>query len=402
MEKLYDEEFKEKIRETIDNKLKKSRRRSLSIILTTLFLMTLGLFNILSIAFYARGIFSVKKYILYLVLGAVGFLFFTKFNYKYFYKKKFKLSILIISIMLLLLMGFGNKFFPNLVKEINGATGWLNLKFISVQPAEILKIAYIILLASTITKGEERNLDSSKIIINLSIVFFIFSGLIYFQNDLGTIIHYFLIFIVFIFFTEIKIKTIVKLMVLFTIISTGVMTFIYNSEFGSANYRILRIKMFIEGLIKDNYIGNTGIGYQVSQSLLAFGNGGFLGRSYGSGVQKYNYLPEIHTDFIMALFGEENGFIGLIIVLLLFFLLFNLIINVGINTSDKFGKYLVIGIGGYIIIQFFINFFVAVGMLPVFGIPMPIFSYGGSSLLTILSSIGIVVNVNKNRQFDKK
>ena len=113
------------------------------------------------------------------------------------------------------------------------------------------------------------------------------------------------------------------------------------------------------------------------------------------------YLPEIHTDFIMALFGEEMGFIGILIVIILFFILYKLILETGIKCKDIFGKYLSVGIAGYIISQFLINIFVALGLLPVFGIPMPIFSYGGSSIITIFAAAGIIININKS-MFDKK
>ena len=185
-----------------------------------------------------------------------------------------------------------------------------------------------------------------------------------------------------------------------TAVTAGYFIYKYSDKL-SGGYKLERIKIFLEGLFTDKYIGNADIGYQVGQSLLAFGNGGLLGRSYGNGVQKYNYLPEIHTDFIMALFGEEMGFIGVLIVIILFFTLYNLIAETGISCKNIFGRYLALGIGGYIISQFLINIFVALGLLPVFGIPMPIFSYGGSSVITIFAGIGIILNINKS-MFDKK
>ena len=152
--------------------------------------------------------------------------------------------------------------------------------------------------------------------------------------------------------------------------------------------------MYVDGIINDGYTGNIDIGYQVAQSLLAFGNGGLFGVGYGNGAQKFSYLPEIHTDFIMALFGEEFGLFGVMLIVAMYLILYNISMNIAMTSKDYFGKYLVVGVAGMIITQVLINLFVAVGLLPVFGIPMPLFSYGGSSIITILTGIGIVLSVN--------
>ncbi|MGL4568435.1 MAG: FtsW/RodA/SpoVE family cell cycle protein, partial [Fusobacteriaceae bacterium] len=169
-----------------------------------------------------------------------------------------------------------------------------------------------------------------------------------------------------------------------------------------SGYKTGRIKSYVEGLLSNTYDQDKG--YQVGQSLLGLGNGGIFGTGYGNGVQKYSYLPEIHTDFILASFGEEFGLIGILIVIVLFFGLFNRIKGTAVECEDYFGKYLSVGIAGYIFIQFLINISVAIGLLPVFGIPMPIMSFGGSSLLTVFMALGIVGNVNlvKRREARKK
>ena len=167
------------------------------------------------------------------------------------------------------------------------------------------------------------------------------------------------------------------------------------SELGDKSYKIKRVASFLDGLLKNEY--DYGIGYQVGQSLIAFGSGGLIGKGYGNGVQKYKYLPEIETDFILASYGEELGFIGMLLLLTIFLLLFNITQRTAMETKDYFGKYLAMGIGGYIIIQMIINLSVALGILPVFGIPMPFFSSGGSSIVTVFSALGIIINMNKNR-----
>lgn len=122
-----------------------------------------------------------------------------------------------------------------------------------------------------------------------------------------------------------------------------------------------------------------------------------LGKGFGNGVQKYNYIPEVETDFAIATYAEETGFIGMILLLFLFFSLFFLIMGVANNSKNYFSKYLVGGIAGYFITQVIINIGVAIGLIPVFGIPLPFISSGGSSLLAISISMGLVIYVNNSQ-----
>lgn len=390
-------EIDENIQKNAEQKRTKRRDRSIKWIMAIL--IVLSILNIMSVAFYKEDLFSVKKYMLIVVMSSIISLFFMYFNYTIYRKKIMKGLIFWGSVGTLLFVLLGPK---SIIKTVNGASGWINLGFTTIQPAEMLKIPFIILMANVLAKGEEKNLPAKLIVLNSAIIFGIFGILISKQNDLGTAIHYGAIYIFMLFLTKIG-KEIVIAVTAFGTLVMGLGSY-FILKYGDkieGGYKIERIKIFLEGLISDKYIGNADIGYQVGQSLLAFGNGGLLGRSYGNGVQKYNYLPEIHTDFIMALFGEEMGFIGVIIVAILFFTLYSLIVEIAINCKNIFGRYLALGIGGYIISQFLINIFVALGLLPVFGIPMPIFSYGGSSLITIFVGMGIIININ-NSMFDKK
>lgn len=392
----------------IDEKLQKTterlrvKRRNRSILMIIGILMILSILNMLSVGFYKEDLFSVKKHIIIMLGAFLVALIPAALNYKIYRKPFMKLLIFSGSIAVLLFIIIGAKLLPEVVKVINGATGWIDIGFTTVQPSEMLKIPFIILMANVLAKGEEKNLPAKIIVLNSFILFSIYGILIAQQNDLGTVIHYGAIYIFMLFLTKIDKNVIINLVVggVALGLSGCYMIFKYADKIGN-DYKLRRIKMFLEGLISDKYMGNSDIGYQVGQSLLAFGNGGLLGRTYGNGVQKYNYLPEIHTDFIMALFGEEMGFVGVLMVVILFFTLYNLMVDTGISSKDPFGRYLALGIAGYIISQFLINIFVALGLLPVFGIPMPIFSYGGSSIVTIFAGIGIVININKS-MFDKE
>lgn len=386
-------------KDKISIETKRKRRTIFTIIFLLLVISTLNLY---SVAYYEENNFILGKYLFFVFVGSFSLIFFNIFNYKIFKRDKVIRFIYLISIFLLIFVFIGGKFLPSIVKTINGATGWIRLGPINIQPAEILKIPFIIIEAYVFYKKEN---DSILKLLGISFgVFFSFAGFIILQNDMGTVIHYFAIYLVMLFMSRIDKKIIIKVVSSFGILGIIVLFGIY--KYGNVlfdGYKIRRITMYIDGLFNDGYVGNIDIGYQVAQSLLAFGNGGFLGVGYGNGVQKYSYLPEIHTDFIMALLGEEMGFLGVCIIVLFFFLLYNIMIDIGVKSKDFFGKYLAIGIGGMIMSQVLINLFVAVGLLPVFGIPMPLFSYGGSSILTVMTSIGIVLSINNYTSiaFDK-
>ena len=374
--------------------------RRIIFILVFIFLF-LSVLNLYSVSDY-QSKFKLKFMIIFMIMGSIMGFFISAIDYKILRKKWIHRTIYWGSLILLTFMFvFGRVIKTDIVKEINGAYGWIRIGGIGIQPSEILKLAFIILISLILESGENKNediADTLKRTLKVSLPFFC---LIYFQNDLGTVIHYASIYIVLIFFTKIKTNTIVKIVSGLGSLGLILLTLVYRV--GNSDYRVRRIIMWIDGLLHDGYVGNTDIGYQVAQSLLAFGNGGFFGVGYGNGVQKFSYLPEIHTDFIMALLGEELGLCGLIFILFLFFWLYNILLSISLRSKDYFGKYLTIGVAGMIITQVLINLFVAVGLLPVFGIPMPFFSYGGTSILTILMALGLVLSVNNYTvlEFDK-
>lgn len=378
----------------------KSKRRSIFAIVFSL--LSISFLNLYSVSDYQGKLFSLKMMTFFIIIGAIFSFFVSAIDYKILKKRIVYSSIYWGSLLLLIFMVVAGKYLKlGIVREINGAYGWIRIGSIGVQPAEILKLAFIILLALVLGVGEERKEEVKKTLVKTLFISLPFLILIVLQNDLGTVIHYVSIYIVLIFFTKIKTSTIVKIVSGLGSLGLIVLTLMY--KFGNSDYRVKRIIMWIDGLLHDGYVGNIDIGYQVAQSLLAFGNGGIFGVGYGNGVQKFSYLPEIHTDFIMALLGEELGLCGVIFILVMFFLLYNILLSISIKSKDYFGKYLTIGVAGMIITQVLINLFVAVGLFPVFGIPMPFFSYGGSSILTILMGIGLALSVNNYTalEFDK-
>ncbi len=367
-------------------------------------LFTISVANIYSAGFYNVGMKNKQMFThcIYFVLGTIiCFTIVNKFNYKLLVKGKNAKLIFLGMFTTLATMPILARIAPMIVPKRNGATAWINIPgVISIQPSEIFKIFFIVLVAHRLTLSEYEGDKNGKLLVKNLIIPIIFFSLIILQNDLGTVIHYLAIFLFMIFMSRIDGKIIARVVALVTVTIGGVFTYIYQLETEGLGYKIRRVKGFLNGLLNNIY--DNDIGYQVGQSLIGLGNGGLIGTGYGNGIQKYSYLPEIHTDFIFASFGEEFGLLGVLLVIMLFWGLFNQIKSISSDTEDLFAKYLCIGVSGYIFTQFLINISVAIGLLPVFGIPMPIFSYGGSSLLGLSISMGIILNINKSIKYEKR
>lgn len=383
------------------DKEKRKRARNRGIVLLLFFLVILSNLNMASASFYSiyfEEIKVIRNHFIYIILGIICFIITSKINYKLYNKNKISGILLLLSTIIFIIIIIGSKI-PSLsrvIPHVNGAIGWIRFGSFSVQPSEMMKLPFIIIIAHIMEKCEEERYNDKKILFSLLPVMGIFMLLINLQKDLGTSIHYLGIFAFMLFMSRLNMKLIVGSVGAVLVSIGGLFYYVSNlTDLSNESYKIKRVGSFLNGLLKNEY--DYGIGYQVGQSLIAFGSGGLVGKGYGNGVQKYSYLPEIKTDFILASYGEEFGFIGMLLLLTIFLLLFNIIQKTAVETKDYFGKYLAIGIGGYIIIQMVINLSVALGILPVFGIPMPFFSSGGSSLITVFSALGIIININKQR-----
>ena len=265
----------------------------------------------------------------------------------------------------------------------------------SLQIPELFKVPFIMLLANILARGKD---DNKKITYWKNFFSIIFYTLIFFivitfaLHDMGTAIHYAMIASFIIFLSDIPNKVIFPA---FFGLLASIPVFIYIFLNTLSGYKLDRVKAFVDGILHGNYTRDDA--YQIYQSLIAFGTGGILGKGLGNGVQKYNYIPEVETDFAIANFAEETGFVGMIIILFSFFSLFFLIMGVANNSKTYFSKYLVGGVAGYLITQVIINIGVAIGLIPVFGIPLPFISSGGSSLLAISIAMGLVIYVNNTQ-----
>jgi cell division protein FtsW (lipid II flippase) len=370
------------------------------LIIATLGLAIFGLLNIASASFYTSmskyktEYFFMKRQFVFILAGLVPLLMGLGINYKRYEKKQMIKLILILTFILFAVVAVGTAFEIDwLVPERNGSRRWINFKFVKLQPSELLKIAYIILIAKGLNACKIRKYKNMDVILTIFpfVLFFVLS--VFFQRDLGTALHYIAISFIMIFFSDIELKHIFKFIAIILVIGVTYGSYAYFIG-DDSSYRNRRIRAYVNGVIYDDY--DNGDGYQIKQSLIAIGNGGLIGKGLGNGTQKYSYLPEIHTDFIMASVGEEWGFVGVSIMFLTYIIILQIGITIAKSASDYFGKYLAIGITGYLFSQIMMNVYVVTGLMPVTGIPLPLMSYGGTSLWTTLFSIGVLYNINKH------
>ena len=302
------------------------------------------------------------------------FLLMSRFNYKNFQKLKLPWILIGTSFLLLLYTKF---------QGCGGdACRWISIGPISFQTSDFARFSIIIFLADYIDR-HYKNMDQffTGIVFPVLVVLPI-ALLIMIQPDNSTTI-----ILMGIVFSMLFIGG-AKLMQFFTTILLGassMLIFIINQK----SYVLKRILSFIDPS------SSEALGYQSTQSLLALQQGGFLGRGWGDSVQKHQYLPEPHTDFIFAVIGEELGFLAGIIVMLAYIIIFYRIIQISKNSNDIFGIILSIGFGLSITYYAFVNIGVVIGAIPVTGVTLPFISYGGSSLITNLLMVGILLNISR-------
>ena len=333
---------------------------------------TIGIFVLYSI-YKDTGQPFFKKQIIWLILSVILFLVFSLINYKFFMNISFILYLFLLFILALLIF-FG--------KNIAGTRSWIGIGGMGIQPSEFGKIITILLIAKIFNNYYKEGLnifDFSKAAIIISLPAF----LIVLGNDMGTALTYFFILLTLIFILNVK-KSLLVILIIGTILfSLGSWNFVLK------DYQKKRIKIFLHPQSDP-----LGVGYHTIQSKITIGSGGITGKGYLKGTQKkLGFLPAQHTDFILSVYSEEFGFLGIIILLSLYTYLFYILFRTA-YISEDIGTLLLVGlILGQIFFQFLINILVSLGKLPVAGITLPLFSYGGSSLLTVYSLLGIAESV---------
>lgn len=357
------------------------KKEKISIVIISAILLAFGLLMIYSSS-YVWSLFKFNSKYHYLIYQFI-FLLLSLLLFKYVYKMDINFiknninKFLLIGVILLILV-----LIPGVGVLRNGSRSWFSLGFIGFQPSELMKIILIIFTAKYLEKYHSRINKIGETLVPLILIVGVVILLIMLEPDFGSSMIIILTILSMIFISGLKYKFFGYIGIIGLIGITVIIII--------APYRLQRIVSFL-----NPWSDPLGSGYQIIQSLYAIGPGGIFGHGLFKSVQKFFYLPEPQTDFIFAILCEELGFISGSFIIILFILLFYNIYKISIRKQDKFKKFLVFGIGSSVIIQTIMNLSVVVGLVPVTGVTLPFFSYGGSSLLVTMISIALIVNVNK-------
>lgn len=325
---------------------------------------------------YNDSFYYFKKQLLFMIVGYILMFLIMKININRIYNLTTLIFIICLGFLILVLI-------PGIGIIRGGARSWIEVGMFSIQPSEFMKVGLVLLLSKYLSKYY-YDVRSIKNFIFLSIIIICIFGLIMLQPDFGTGLVILLSCFCFLYISGANYK-------LFLIIGTvgllGIAVLVI-----SAPYRLQRILAFL-----DPWQDPLGSGFQGIQSLFAITPGGLFGHGFNNSIQKHFFLPEPQNDFIFAIVVEEFGLIGGSIVILLFFSIIYRALKLSQNVDDMYCKFLLIGLSLSLAVQVFINIGVVVGVLPVTGITLPLFSYGGSSLLINFVSFGIILNASKYR-----
>lgn len=368
--------------------LKSGNRVDLPLLIVVLMLVALGLVMVLSASSPSALAESGNSYTYFrtqciaAVMGLVFMFILSKINYdtyKHFYKLIYILSIAILFLVLLPVIG----------SDANGARRWINIG-IGIQPSEITKIGLIIWVAGYYSdpnnkiEGIWKSCLKPLIAVGIPILV-----LLLVQNHLSAGIIIGLVTVVMIIMSGCKLRYLGALAC--TALGACAIAFPFVKDKLMSSFRSDRIMAWL-----DPWANTSGTSYQTVQGLYAIGSGGLFGVGLGESTQKYLYIPEAHNDFIFAILAEELGFVGCAVVLALFTVLIVRGVLIAIRAKDSFGSLIAIGITALIAVQVILNIAVVTNTIPNTGISLPFLSYGGSSLVILLSAMGILMNISRS------
>lgn len=300
--------------------------------------------------------------------------------------EKYHVHLFFFTLFLLLLV-----LIPGIGLSVNGARRWIGLRSVNFQPAELAKLSLTCFLASYFTRRYDEARSDNASAVKPFVLMGSFGSFLLLQPDLGSTVVLFVITFGLLFIVGAKFLQFVFLFIL------GLVLFIWLVL--TASYRLKRFTGFLDPF-KDPY----GTGFQLTNSLMAFGRGQWDGEGLGNSIQKLEYLPEAHTDFVLAVVGEEFGFIGIFIIVVLLALLVFRALKIGresLQDEKRFRGFFAFGIGFWIFFQGFVNLGMAMGMLPTKGLTFPLISYGGSSLIIMSLCVGILLRIDHENRLDR-
>lgn len=360
----------------------KNKSLDYGLLIVVLVLLAIGLVTVLSASAHyslrteGDSYFYVKKQLKFAVLGIISMLIISKLDYRIF-NSRISYALLAVALVLLCLV-----FVPGIGVTRNDATRWIRIGGFQFQPSEIMKVAIIFFIATMISKNPKKIKKFWTGLVPYLALLGVVCVLLLKEPHMSAAAIIAVIVIAMIFVAGAKMKHLVPIG-----LAGGIGAFIlaYTSE-----YRWKRVMIFL-----DPWQDARGDGYQIIQSLYAIGSGGLFGVGLGKSVQKYLYIPEPHNDFIFAIWAEEMGLFGVILIILLFGIFIWRGITIALKAPDIFGSLIATGVTVMIGIQAIFSIAVVSSSMPVTGIPLPFFSYGGTALLILLSCVGILLSVSR-------
>ena len=343
-------------------------------------ILLLGIISLFAMYSSERGNFSyhTQSHLYRFSTFFLLFIVISFFRIQYWYKSAY------IFYFLVLILLFGVDLFGI---TASGSKRWINLFFINLQPSELMKVSLIVFLARYYNKIPSQNVNSIKHIFIPFLSFLVPVYLVVSQPDLGTAVLIAITGLIVIWLTGFKIKYFLySFFITICLIPVGI-SFLKP-------YQKSRILTFF-----NPERDPLGAGYQILQSKIAVGSGGIFGKGFLLGSQSYlDYLPEKHTDFIFTLFSEEFGFVGSIILLIIYALIIYRITSIGNQSRNNFARLFCFGFAAAFFVYVTVNMAMVLGLLPIVGAPLPIMSYGGSSMLSIMIGLGIVMSCKVYQQ----
>jgi cell division protein FtsW len=353
-------------------------RRSVRLLVgSTVFLSVSGLIMVLSASsVYAcqrigSCFYFFQKQAAYAAVGALALVVTSRMRYQVW--RRLALPMLLVTVALLSIV-----LHPAAGVEAYGASRWLGFGPVTVQPSEVAKLTLVAVAAALLSRKTVRLSEPRQVLMPLAPVAALVCGLVFIQPDLGTAIVLGGSIFVLLFVAGARLRHL--FLASFGLTATALLLL--------RDYQWERITVFLNPAA-DRMSG----GWQLYQSLIALGSGGWFGVGLGASRQKWMYVPNAHTDFVFSILGEELGLVGETVVLIGFGVLLFAVVRIAAAAPDAFGRLLAAGIVGWFGIQIVVNLGAVTGLLPITGVPLPFLSYGGSSLVVSLAAVGILVNI---------
>lgn len=326
-----------------------------------------------------------KKQMLFTMIGVVSALLISIIDYRVF--KNIKL--LMFGYLSMLAIAISVKFLG--ISE-GGAARWIQIGGFSLQPSEFIKIGMIAVMAGYLSNLEEKNQlknPTKGVLIPLALITIMAGSIFVFQNHLSAAILIFVTGFIQMIIAGVDFKSLFTYGVIGTALSSLII--FKKLQSGMGGFRQARLQVWLKPF---EYIKTTG--WQTAQGLYALASGGIFGVGIGNSKQKNSYIPEPQNDFIFAIYSEEVGFIGVVLVIILFLVLISRGLLIANNVKDLFGKLIAVGITSILGLQVIGNLAVVSNTIPVTGISLPLFSYGGSSIISVLILLGLLLNISKH------